>query len=369
MKKPLFSTIILSIILLFGFNTVSLAQQIHTDELDAYWKITDQLRKGDTLNRDTWNTFLELPGVKKYVKNQAFDVGFLERYRKAMQTVYMPQYADKVKKMMEHPFDYWIYYKINQYQEHETELRAYARRLQEPAYLDSMYKRTWAWLPKRLQKKSPSTSVFFINFDNDAIAQGDSIVFTLWCGYNCDKLNYGMLGGHEFHHILRGQAINASIKPADEGIMYALLCIVNEGTADMVDKNYELNNEKLLPTEYRPDDLLLTHPDSIIKQIDTAMQVMIDTKEATFKTERQYRKLTNYSSGHDPGFYMANIIVRNGYQQKLIEHVQSPFYFVYLYNKAAKKDKQHPPVFSDKAIGYVKILEKRYWKNDTPNTH
>ena len=362
MKKSIFRSAVLIFTLLLGIKTIGYAQHIHTDELDAYWKITDRLRMGDTLSRDTWNTFLEMPGVKKYVKNQAFDAGFLEYYRKTMQTVYMPQYADKVKKMMEHPFDYWVYYKINQYQAHETELRAYAKRLREPAYLDSMYKRTWAWLPKRLQKKSPSTSIFFINFDNDAIAQGDSIVFTLWCGYNLDKVNYGMLGGHELHHILRGQTINATFKPADEGIMYLLLSIVNEGTADMVDKHGELNNIKTLPTEYQPNDLLLTHPDSIIKQIDTAMQVMVDTKEASFKTEGQYRKLINYSSGHDPGFYMADIIVRNGYQQELIEHVQSPFYFVYLYNKAAKKDQQHRPVFSDKAIGYVKILEKRYWK-------
>jgi hypothetical protein len=46
----------------------------------------------------------------------------------------------------------------------------------------------------------------------------------------------------------------------------------------------------------------------------------------------------------------------------MIENRRSPFYFVYLYNKAAKKDKQHPPVFSNEAISYVKILEKRYGK-------
>jgi hypothetical protein len=32
-----------------------------------------------------------------------------------------------------------------------------------------------------------------------------------------------------------------------------------------------------------------------------------------------------------------------------------------LYNKASKKDKQKPFVFSKEAMDYVGILEKKYW--------
>jgi predicted transcriptional regulator len=59
---------------------------------------------------------------------------------------------------------------------------------------------------------------------------------------------------------------------------------------------------------------------------------------------------------------MTDIIVRNGYRKELIQNIQDPFYFIYLYNKAAKKDRQHPPVFSSAAISYCKELEKQYWK-------
>jgi hypothetical protein len=70
----------------------------------------------------------------------------------------------------------------------------------------------------------------------------------------------------------------------------------------------------------------------------------------------------NYTSGHNPGYFMADIIVREGYKKLLIENVQDPFYFITLYNKAAKKDKNRPPVFSAVAMRYCKQLKKKYWK-------
>lgn len=362
MKIPFLKITSLLLIVFFCFKGPVKAQQINIDALNAYWKITDRLRQGDTLSAESWKTFLSMDGNRQYIANQGFDTVFLEYYRKTMQTVYMPQYSDKIKKMMEHKFDYWVAYKINQYKEHEVELRAYASHLKEPAYLDSMYKNAWAWLPERLHTKSPKTSIFFIGIDNDALVEGDTIVFTTWSAYNQDKLKYGILGGHELHHVLRKPVGFGSVKHADEGILYVLNAILNEGSADMVDKNYSFDSTKEIPMEYHFDELLLTHPDSIIRVIDTSMQVMAKSKGITFTTVKQYRKLITYSSGHNPGYYMTDIIVRNGYRKELIQNIQDPFYFIYLYNKAAKRDKQHPPVFSSAAISYCKELEKQYWK-------
>ncbi|MDB5150227.1 MAG: hypothetical protein JWQ57_4247 [Mucilaginibacter sp.] len=361
MKNLLLKTVLL-FIFLTGLKSALFAQHVNTDALEAYWRLIEPLKKGDTLSRDKWEAFLKLPGNKQYVANQNFSPWFLETYRKALQTAYMPQNAGKLKKMMEHPFDNWIVYKANQYKINEAALKAYSAGLKKPAYLDSMYKQAWAWLPKRLQTKSPSTNIFFIGIDNDAIVQGDTIVFTTWSAYNDDILKYGILGGHELHHVLRKGIDFGEVKPAHEALLYLLCNVLNEGTADMVDKKTELNNLDKIPAEFHYDDMLLNHPDSIIKQIDTAMRVLSDTKDAKSMTVKQARKLINYSSGHDPGYYMADIIVRNGFKNELLEHIQNPFYFIYLYNKAAKKDKQRPPVISDKAITYCKALEKMYWK-------
>ncbi|MES2274739.1 MAG: DUF5700 domain-containing putative Zn-dependent protease [Bacteroidota bacterium] len=367
MKNNYLKFIILLLFICLSFEYNTQAQSINTNALDAYWKLTDKLRLGDTLSRDDWKKFLALDGNKQYIANQGFDNDFLERYRKWMQMVYMPKYDAQLIKMMQHPFDYWIAYKINQYKAHEIDLRKYESSLHNAAYLDSMYKNAWVWLPKRLQGKSTRTKLFFIGIDNDAIVNGDTIVFTTWSAYNQDKLKYGSLGGHELHHVLRQPVGFNSVKTYDEGIVSILSQVLNEGSADMVDKKLTFDTTKKdIPLEYHYDDILLSHTDTIIRQIDSAIMATATSKGQQFTTARQYRKLTNYSSGHNPGYHMADIIVRNGYKNELIEHIQSPFYFVFLYNKAAKKDKQHPPVFSTITINYLKQLEKLYWVKPKP---
>jgi hypothetical protein len=356
--------LIKSIFLIYCCCTINLAkaQQVDLSSLNAFWKITDRLKQGDTLSREEWKDFLKLEGNKVYIENQAFDEQFLENYRKTLQFVYHPKNAVRLKKMIDDKLNNWMTYKINQYKDHEQVLKAYAKQLQDPAYLDSIYKQCWEWLPKRLQVKTPETKIFIIGIDNDALVDKGGIVFTLWNVYNQDKLKYGIVGAHELHHILRGQRSLKAAVPADEGILYALQAVLNEGSADMIDKKYSFDPTKDIVYEYHFDEFLLTRPDSIVKQLDTAMQLMAQTNGTTFKTVKQYRNLMNYSSGHNPGYYMADIIVRNGYRKQLIENIQNPFYFIYLYNKAAKKDKKHPPVFSKIAIDFCRQLEQRYWK-------
>ena len=59
---------------------------------------------------------------------------------------------------------------------------------------------------------------------------------------------------------------------------------------------------------------------------------------------------------------MSGIIKSNGYTKQLIATSDNPFAFVYLYQKAAGKDKTHPPRFSEASIRYLKELERKYTK-------
>lgn len=355
-------TIPLLFLLFFSCTKLALAQQVDLTSLDAYWKITDGIKQGDTVSREAWKSFLQLEGNHTYVDNQAFTERFLESYRKTLNFVYNPKNEARVQKMMDDKLNNWMAYKINQYRIHEKELRDYATTLKEPAYLDSLYLYCWQWLPKRLHQKTPNTKIFIIGIDNDALVHQKKVVFTLWNVYNQDKLKYGILGAHELHHVLRKARSLEATDPSEEGILYALQVILNEGSADMIDKKYSFDKSKDIVYEYHFDDLLLNKPDSIVMKLDTSMQLMAQSKGAKFMTVKDYRNLFNYTSGHNPGYYMADIIVRNGYKKALIENVQNPFYFITLYNKAAKKDKQHPPVFSDQAIAFSKVLARKYWK-------
>lgn len=351
------------IVLLFFFSrSLAVAQQVDLNSVNEFWKITDKLKQGDTLSREAWKSFLQLEGNRIYIDNQDFSEKFLDNYRKTLQMVYNPKNEARVNKMMDDKLNNWLAYKINQYKIHEKELKAYAAHLQDPAYVDSMYLYCWQWLPKRLHQKSPDTKIFVIGIDNDALVHHGTVVFTLWNVYNQDKLKYGIVGAHELHHVLRKPRDLKATDPSEEGILYALQVILNEGSADMIDKKYSFDKSKDIVYEYHFDDLLLNKPDSIVMQLDSSLQLMAQSKGTKFKTVKDYRNLFNYSSGHNPGYYMADIIVRNGYSKELIENIQNPFYFIALYNKAAKKDQQHPPVFSDQAMDFTKVLARKYWR-------
>ena len=68
--------------------------------------------------------------------------------------------------------------------------------------------------------------------------------------------------------------------------------------------------------------------------------------------------LPKKSSRDSASFYVADDISNEGCAD-LIDNCDNPFNFFDLYNKAAKKDKESPPCFSDATMAYLKELEKR----------
>ena len=333
--------------------------------MEAYWKLIAPLKQGDSLSNKAWDDFLAIEPNKIYIENQGFDSAYLERLRRTIQIVYMPKYDSLLKVRVAaidiDPSSYWMTYKVYMYKKYEDDLKKYERRIMDLAYVDAVYKNAFQWLPKRLQKKDTTVNFHFLGIENDAIAGGGIIIATLWQIYTQDNLKLGILGGHEMHHVLRKGIAFKNITENDEGIMYVLNSILNEGTADMVDKAYDIAHDDDLPMGSRFKEFELLQADSIVKQIDTSLINMAKPEGKIYKSERDYRDLLRWTSGHCPGYYMTDIIVRNGFKKQLLKNIQNPFTFIYLYNKAAKKDAEKPPTFSTASIDYIKLLEQKYW--------
>ncbi len=189
------------------------------------------------------------------------------------------------------------------------------------------------------------------------------MIATLWTVYNQDKIKKASLAGHELHHALRKPVEFANVQPQDEGVIYFIARTLNEGTADMVDKVANLAHDDELPMGMSFKDFELYQADSIVAQADTILMNLQKSSGKDFKTEKDIRNLVKWTSGHNPGYYMTDIIVRNGYKKQLLKQIQNPFQFIYLYNKAAKKDKAKPHVFGKEAVEYVREMEGRYWGN------
>lgn len=348
-----------------NFSLPVFAQKIDTSPLDAYWKLVEPLKAGDSLSMKNWDSFLQIEANHVYVENQGFDKVYLERLRKTIQFVYMPGYdsllQSRLIEIKKDTSSYWLTYKVYVYKEYEKELKKYEEQILQPSYMDSIYKNVFTWLPKNLRKKDTSVNIYFLGIENDAIAGDGIVIATLWSIYNQDKLKMGILGGHEMHHVLRKGIEFKNVPENEQGIMYVLNSILNEGSADMIDKNYAIEHDNELPMGSKFKEFLLFQADSILKQIDTSIIEMAQSDGKVFKTEKEYRDLLRWTSGHCPGYYMAEIIVRNGFKKKLLKNIQNPFYFMILYNKASERDSGKPPMLAKASIRYIKFLKKKYW--------
>lgn len=330
------------------------AQTVNVDAVTHYWEITDALRRNEPLTDQVWHDFLELPGNKVYVR-EVYDAEQLARYRQAIEVAYMPRYDSLLQAKLK--ANVWYYVLANYYKQRENEYRAYvAQTAKSPTYLDLMYANAYAWLPARNRTKVANLHLYYVALGNDASSQEEGLFFSLHAATEYLKVKPGILEGHEMHHQLQPAKNFGTVAPADEGLLGILHDIENEGVADQVDKRWVMQTSDSLEAR----NWLLTPAPAVIQRLDSIVQ--IQARGGAPSTRKQYRRLTNGTNGHLPGFYMSSVIVKNGYTKQLIDHTGDPLAFVLLYQKAAKKDKSHAPRFSDVSANYFKQLARKYAK-------
>jgi hypothetical protein len=333
------------------------AQTIDTESATAYWQLTDALRRNEPLTDAAWQRFLELPANKVYVAsifgNDAED---LKRYRKAIEVVYMPRHDSLLQVKLRAKS--WYYVLVNDYKQQEPMYKKLLlETVKNPAYLEKMYTYAYEYLPARNRTRVANLKLGYVVIGNDATSQQEGIYFSLRAAQDYGAIKPGILEAHEMHHQLRTGKNLGTVAAEDEGLLWALKSAQNEGIADLTDKRI-LVEQSADSTEIR--SWLLKPGPGVVHKIDSTMRVQAAGGAAT--PLKFYRRLTNGSNGHLPGFFMAYTIYRNGLTKQLLDHADDPFAFALLYQKAAKKDKKHPPVFSDTSVRYLRQLARKYAK-------
>ncbi|HWJ03860.1 MAG TPA: DUF5700 domain-containing putative Zn-dependent protease [Verrucomicrobiae bacterium] len=341
-----------TLVCLFVFYSYPRAQKIDAAAAVRYFELTDSLRQGLPLTPEAWKVFLGMDGNRQYIENQAYSERFLENYRKAMEVVYMPQNDTTLQRRLKDPQNNFLTYVAYQYKAHEPELRRYLAQVSaDPdAYLATMYEKCYTMLPKRMHGKSPAATLYLTAFNNDAVAHGGDIILTLWADYNYSKVVPGILGGHELFHLVWKEK-NYAVAEKDKSLLFLLNLLLREGAPDLIDKKHTAVAG--FPDDLRYGEYLMQMGAKAMPLIETAIKEMATgTRSYSTKELRQ-----TFMNGHVPGYYMADIIERNGLRNKLVKNVQDPFRFVDLYNEAAKKDKAKPFVFSDEVIAHLRRLK------------
>jgi len=329
------------------------AQTINVDAVTRYWQITDALRQDKPLTDQAWQDFLEVPGNKIYVRG-IFSAADLVAYRRAIEVVYMPRYDSLRQAKLK--ANSWYYVLVNDYKEREPAYRDFVAKVtKDPGTFDQMYQCAYEYLPTHAHTKVANLNIYYEALGNDATSQAEGLFYSLRSVREADAVKPGILQGHEMHHQLRPRKDFGPVADDDQGLMGIIGSIQNEGLADLIDKRVELA-EPGDPRGIR--EWILDPAPAFIHRMDSAIQSR--ARGGAPASVRYYRQLSRGSNGHLPGFFMAGIIERNGYVKQLITAADDPFAFFYLYQKAAKKDREHAPLFSQAAMRYLKELERTY---------
>ncbi|WP_460582773.1 DUF5700 domain-containing putative Zn-dependent protease [Hymenobacter arcticus] len=331
------------------------AQTIDTEGATTYWHLTDALRRDEPLTDAAWQALLAVPANKVYVRAVwGSDTASLQRYRRAIEVVYRPSYQALLQTKL--AAQSWYYVLVNDYKKHEAEYKTFlAQTVENPAYLEKMYTYAYEYLPARNHTRVAGLKLGYVALGNDATSQQSGIFFSLRSARDY-SLQPGILEAHEMHHQLRTTLNTGTEDPADEGLLWSFYSAQNEGLADLTDKRVLLE-QSADSTELR--SWLLKPAPAVIQKIDSTIQVQAAGGAAT--PLKFYRRLTNGSNGHLPGFYMAYAIVKGGYKKQLLASADNPFSFVLLYQQAAKKNRAYPR-FSAASERYIKQLARKYAK-------
>ena len=331
------------------------AQTINVEAVTRYWQITDALRQNKPLSDQAWQEFLEIPGNKVYVRG-IYSAADLVRYRKAIEVVYMPRYDSLRRAKL--AAKSWFHTMVNDYKEREPEYRRYVAGLnQNAAALDLMYQYAYPQLPPARRTRVAKLNIYYEALGNDATSQEEGMFYSLRAVLDANEVKRGLMEGHEMYHQLQPGRDFGPIAPDDLGLLEIMASMQHEGIADQIDKPLTM----AMPGDPRGiRDWAITPAPGFIQRMDSTLQSR--ARGGAAASGRWYRRLSNGSNGHLPGFFMSSAIVRNGLGRHMIAQSDNPFAFVFLYQKAAKKDKTPLPRFSDAAIRYLQELERKYAK-------
>jgi Putative zinc dependent peptidase (DUF5700) len=343
------------------------AQNFDTKSLDKFWALTELLKQDKPISDSLWTDFYNQKANKIWFEAaRGLDKNYPESYRKCMEIVYMPSKKAVLngflKNINARGLD-TIFVKglYEEYFLQEKEIKTYYDKVLKSAYMDSAYVRALRVLPKNFikpQKHLDTLNLYIHGIEGSAMAGRKGIFFGMSGLYQIDKGQFAALAAHELHHYLRPSQLKDSIKSADEFAVYGLEDCLNEGSADLLNVPYNINN----PDFARLKIFELEGSETILKTFDAWLKTAYLTKGKTTHTHDEVNELFKYSGGHNPGYYMAEVIERNGFLDDLREHIGDPFYFLILYDKATKRDKNTPFTFSKESLLFAKQLRKIYVK-------
>lgn len=349
-------TIVLTLSLLVVAPAVH-SQQLNFEPCYAFWKLTDRLREGVKLTAEDWQQVKETDGYKRV--NKAAWNQFVQQ----VTLVYSPGNQECIQQEMKKDRSLQ---RIIRYEKEEARLKNYIATIDQLHLMDSAMGYTKRMLPQKWKNCFPAPKVDFILYNYDGSAREYGITMDLLMSCDMETYRPGAFLGHELLHYAlfycRIKLRHFKVVPQEQQAAFgAINGISEEGIADLIDKPFVLFDEQ---SPYREKEAFLslyqTQSSVCIAKLNQAFEQLADQAREPY-TSFSYWNSIVLATGHVPGMYMGRLIQQQGLTDELIQHIDNPFVFFYLYNKAARKAANGSPEFSQKALRFLKSMEKRHY--------
>lgn len=364
MKKEIKLTLSLLIATVMLFSCMDAQETIEPQKsifnyeaADAYFSLIGKVKQTKEIADEDWTNFLNIDGNQHYIKENNMPDSYIEMIRTAiLQTCILSEDSLAIL-AQQNP----IIQIRNRYKQEEQLYKAHLKNLKinASAYLDSISQHTKALLPKGSFSKDNLPTIYYTALDHDGSANSQGIFISLMASRDFNKQRIGIFEAHELHHIMRPTIYQEvdSIAKKEEGLVWALSACLNEGLADMIDKDLMLTEQSDWWMKPAMNAAFVDGAKSIIPLLDESIAELAN---GTVKTEEDFRTLLQGSVGHIPGYYMAKIIKNSGKLDRVITNSANPFDFFILYNEIAEKTAD-VPTFSQAAIDHIQTLNQQYF--------
>jgi len=346
--------------------------------MEEFWKIADILKADTEPSEEQWGAMFETPGYAELIERE-FEPDY---FKNAMRAVYMPSQKSLAEELIAKDkqkggfFAWYTPLVIEGFRNAERDrdwIQSRVEELKSYPYLERAAEEALRFLPEG--KAGGYPSVAFIIF-NDSRGYTPLVIglsekedlspseLECLCRQGRDKhWPFVLHLAHEAFHLYRDRKeefVFPESNSADYPIVWILDQIENEGIGDLINRAPLYGDDGCFANTDRAERYRQEQAEqpSIIRLMDAFLAEMAVNSSLIERLGKQLRILIP-QSGHPTGFFMARVIMRHYGKEALVKIVRNPFKFFYLYNDAAKKDRQ-APVLSDRTIDFIKILESRY---------
>lgn len=332
--------------------------QYNFESCIAFWKLTDQLKKGIEPSDAEWLALRETEGYKrKNISDQRW-----KEFTNKIKFAFAPGNYDSLvlKAATDLSFRHII-----EYVREEAHLKQYVKNLDQRSF-DSTIASVKKLLPNEYQNCFLPPVIFFALWDYDGSATAGYVCVDLLISWHMSTFKPGIFEKHELYHNavaacrIKTRRFKRNPAKEDQGIFILVNSLSTEGTADLIDKEWVVFNQQ---SPYLHKDTFSIFSDTqapqYLEKINEGLEKIYDKKTKPYSEISFWMQLVPWAA-HIPGTYMSQVIKRNGLEQQAFEQTGNSFQFFYLYNEAAIADAAHPPVFSKKAIKLLKKLERKY---------